>query len=193
MSAKTRVKVRVVWFAYEKKSLGPVTMGLLRPVDVYETEEVGNPVEVMLSVTEAISRRGKGDYVEVRVEGAGVVEVMGESPRYRAQRLLFPRPVRLRRLGVVRAGKARPAEGSGYAVIRLEDVEWINLDGEYYVYEGTLQASDDVLAVYLDTEEGPRILFNPAYERRLKDVLARPRASGGSQEGEPGGGGDSSP
>jgi len=186
--------VRVVWYAYEKLQVGPVTLGVLRPVRVYESEEAGSPVDIMLSIVEAATRRAQGDYLEVRVEGEGVVEWMGESPRYRAQRLLFPRPARLRRVGVLTREALEGAErGIGYVDVGLESVKWIPVGGEVYVYEGTLAAPDDVIAVYLDTDEGVRLVFNPAYERNLKAVLLQTGLGGGSQQGEPGSGGDSSP
>jgi len=184
----------VVWYAYEKLPFGPVTLGVLRPLRVYESEEAGSPVDIMLSIVEAATRRAQGDYLEVRVEGEGVVEVMGEAPKYRAQRMLFPRPARLRRVGVLtREALEGAGRGIGYVDVGLDSVEWVPVEGEVYVYEGTISAPDHVIAVYLDTDEGTRLVFNPAYERSLRAVLLQTGQAAGSPQDEPGSGGDSSP
>ncbi len=193
MPAKQKVKVRLTWYVYVKRQYGPVTLGVLVPGRRHESEEVGSPVEVMLSVVESASRKSMGDYLEVEVEGQGIVERMGESPKYRAQRLLFPRPARLRKVGILdREALNKASKGLGYIVFDKTSMKWFSVEEEVYVYEGTITAPEDVIAVYLETDEGGRLVFNPAYERRLKDVLLPDQSSREYHGDEPGQGGDSS-
>ena len=185
--------MRITWYVYEKREYGGVVLGVLVPIRSYESEEVGDPLQVMLSIVEATSRKSQGDYFEVEVEGGGVRRIMGEAPKYRAQRMLFPRPARLLRLGLLRRGTEPRLRGTGYVGFSKEDLEWITPGEEVYVYEGVIQAPDDVIAVYLETSEGGRLVFNPTLSRRLRDVLLPPGEGGQAENSEGGGGGDSSP
>ncbi len=170
---RAKVRVRVRWYIAEKKYFGPVELMVLRPAKEYVSEEVGHPVEVMLSIAERASRAKEGDYFEVTVETPGLVETMGESPRYRGQRLLFPRPARLVRVGVLTIDKV--GGEAEYARVPLDDFEWYNVEEELYVFEGTLQAGDDVVLVYIETEEGPRMIIPQGREKRLRDALSPPQ------------------
>lgn len=193
MSQRARVKVRITWYAYEKREYGGVVLGVLVPIRRYESEEVGDPLQVMLSVVEATSRKSQGDYFEVEVEGGGVRRIMGEAPKYRAQRMLFPRPARLLRVGLLRRSLEPKTRGVGFVGFSKGDLEWITVGDEVYVYEGVIQAPDDVVGVYLETSEGGRLVFNPTHARRLRDVLLPPGEGGQAGDSGPGEGGDSSP
>jgi len=195
---KQRVKARVLvrWFRYEKKRFGPVEIGVLVPYKSYESEEAGDPIQIMLSVVEAVSRSKEGDYFEVRVASPGREDVMGETPRYKGARLLFPYPARLRRVGVLRVDSIREAgqeAEADYFRVKREHYDWYDVKKEVYVYEGHIEAEDDVVSIYLETDEGPRIVVAPNYERKLKDVLPRPQPSQESHHSGDGSGGDSSP
>ncbi|MCE4619095.1 MAG: hypothetical protein F7C37_06620 [Desulfurococcales archaeon] len=193
MPQRTRVKVRITWYAYEKREYGGVVLGVLVPIRTYESEEVGDPLQVMLSIVEATSRKSQGDYFEVEVEGGGAKRIMGEAPKYRAQRMLFPRPARLLRVGLLRKGMEPRLRGAGYAGFSKDDLEWITPSEEVYVYEGVIQAPEDVIAVYLETSEGGRLVFNPTHARRLRDVLLPPATNGRAEDNEGGEGGGSNP
>jgi len=175
------VKVTVRWFEYEKKNYGKVELGVLRPVKVYESVEVGSPIEVLLSIIEKSTKSREGDYFEVKVEAPGIIEVMGESPRYRGQRALFPRPAKLNRVGILTSDKIASLTnktGGDYVTFKLDDLTWYVEKDEVYVYEGTMNAEDDVVAVYLDTSEGPRIIIPFGRDKILRDALSRQQSSG---------------
>ncbi|MEB3861017.1 MAG: hypothetical protein GSR84_02210, partial [Desulfurococcales archaeon] len=109
--AKGKVKVRVVWYKIQEEDYGGVSIEVLKPVKEYVTEEAGDPVDVILRVSEASSKASTGDYFEVIVEDRDVRRIMGEFPR-RGQRQrrgverILPRPARLLRVGLLRAGQA---------------------------------------------------------------------------------------
>lgn len=176
------VKVTIQWFEYVKKTYGGVELGVLKPAKKYESVEIGSPIEVLLAIIEKSSKSREGDYFEVKVEAPGIMEVMGESPRYRAQRPLFPRPARLKRVGILtreRITSSTSGTGGEYASFNLGDLEWFIEEDEVYVYEGVVNADDDVIIVYLDTSEGPRTIIPGGRDRILRDVLSRQQSSGG--------------
>jgi len=195
---RQRVKARVTirWFRYEKRRYGPVELGVLVPYKTHVSEEVGDPIQIMLSVVETVSRSKEGDYFEVRVSTPGREDIMGETPRYKGARQLFPYPTRLLRVGILRLGRIREAsqelEGDYFRVSK-DHYEWYDEDEEVYVYEGHVEAEDDVVSIYLETQEGPRIIIAPSYERKLKDVLPRPQPEQQSHHSGDGQGGGSSP
>ena len=166
--AKGKVKVRVVWYRVEEEDYGGVSIEVLRPVKEYSTEEAGDPVDVILRVSEASSKASTGDYFEVIVEDREVKRIMGESPR-RGQRqrkgvdMIFPRPARLLRVGILKSGQA---EGEGGSQFRLEDAEWHAPRGVVYVYEGRVRIGSNVDAVVVDTDAGREIIVRGRSRRR---------------------------
>lgn len=176
-----QVRVRVRWYSYERRTYGDVEIGVLKITDEEERVEHGSPIEVLLSVIEELSKTRKGDYFEVQVDAPGIVEVMGENPKYRGQRLLFPRPSRLYRVGILSRDKLSSLikdTGGDYASFKLDDLEWYVEKDEIYVYEGVLNAGENVVAVYLDTSMGPRMIIPSGRDRILQDVLSHPQSSG---------------
>ncbi|MCE4601504.1 MAG: hypothetical protein F7C38_08140 [Desulfurococcales archaeon] len=173
------VKVTIKWFISDKKTYGPVEIGVLRPGREYESVEVGSPIEILLNVIEKSTKSREGDYFEVTVEAPGIIEVMGESPKYRSQRMLFPRPARLVRVGILRSERigSLPSVSGDYIVFKRDDLEWYEEGEEVYVYEGSLQASEDVVLVYIETALGPRILIPPGREKFLRDALSHTLSS----------------
>ena len=67
--------------------------------------------------------------------------------------------------------------GGDYVTFKLDDLTWYVEKDEVYVYEGTMNAEDDVVAVYLDTSEGPRIIIPFGRDKILRDALSRQQSS----------------
>jgi len=167
-------KVRITWYSYEKKRFGPVEIGVLIPAKTYESVEVGDPIEIILSLVEKGSRNKEGDYYEVRVEGPGIIEIVGESPRYKSQRSLFLRPAKLRRIGVLLRDAVNSSGEGDYLQVSFDSFQWYDVDEhDYYIYEGVLNADDDVVAVLLDTSEGYRLIIPAGRDKLLRDALSR--------------------
>lgn len=99
----------------------------------------------------ATLQRYRNMLVEVDAEGKGFVLSMGEStepPEGLKPEMLFPRPSRLLRLGVVRDGTikwTRPRRGA-----------------HHYVYEGIVEIPRDADAVVIETERGRRVIKKPS-------------------------------
>ncbi|MCE4602307.1 MAG: hypothetical protein F7C08_04040 [Desulfurococcales archaeon] len=165
--AKGKVRVRVVWYKIQEEDYGGVLIEVLKPVKEYLTEEAGDPVDVILRVSEASSKASTGDYFEVIVEDRDVKRIMGESPR-RGQRRrsverIFPRPAKLLRVGILRVSQAGDEGGRQF---RVEDAEWHAPRGEVYVYEGRVRIDEGVAAVIVDTDAGREIIVRGRSRRR---------------------------
>lgn len=190
------MKIRVRRYKAEELEVGEVVLGVLRLKGEEEREASGNPLEVLLSTAEAEARgrRPDTDYYEVIVEDGETRRVLGEGPRYTWGRRLAFKPERLLRVGIVRRNALNPlvsappseeeleeaelaeklagGESVGAYVFKLDDVEWHDVEGEVYVYEGTLALRDpetsNVALVILETESGRRYLRVSRASRKSK-------------------------
>ncbi len=88
--------------------------------------------------------------VEVDVEGKGFALFLGESTEGEESLkpdLIFPRPARIIRVGVVKQGQvkwAKPKKGT-----------------QYYVFEGLVEVPKGADAVIVETDRGRRIITRP--------------------------------
>lgn len=157
--AKGKVRVKVVWYELSEIAYGGVSLEVLRPVKEYVTEEAGDPVDLILRVSEESSKASLGDYFEVIVEDREMRRIMGEAPRrgYKQKKgveRIFPRPSRLLRVGILK-GKSRV---EGAMELGIEDAEWHSPRANLYIYEGKVKLGDDVVALIIDTENGRSII-----------------------------------
>ncbi|MEB3780392.1 MAG: hypothetical protein GSR85_09235 [Desulfurococcales archaeon] len=155
---REKLRVTVKWYTADTITIGGVSIGVLKPSKVVESVEIGDPIDTMLRIAEDNARLKKGDYFEVVVEGSEIREIIGETPRYRWSRPLFPVPSRLRRIGIVRVSDVKESIEGGFFTFTRDDVEWHTVEEEIYVYEGKLEAPSDVLFVILDTDRGLRMV-----------------------------------
>lgn len=148
-----REKLSVTIRIYEESELElpGVTLGVLRLTSEKTLDAIGDPIDVLMRVSEEQARAKKGSYVEVIVAGSDATYVMGEAPRYRWRRKLTMRPERLLRVGIVRQGIIGGSE-KGLQRFRLEDIEWHDVPEGTYVFEGKLEADEDVILIVLETE-----------------------------------------
>jgi len=171
--------VRVRGFKVGDLAVGPVKIEVLKVAEERSWKESGDPLEAMAAVADAY--RGKHDYVEIEVsglEGEPRVVLLGVSPQYRGKKPLFPRPARLYRLGVLREATVRRGgfDEKGYAELKVDgDLEWYNIGGEVYVFEGAVEAEPDVVYIVVDTEYGrrwvrvyPKIILRQASQQAEK-------------------------
>jgi len=157
--ARQRVKVRIVSYRRTTVRAGDVKIEALKPASVEEREERGDPREILVRLVEESARRREEGFTEVSVEAGDVREFFGDSPRQGGGRMIYPRPARLLRIGLVRLESlARKAGGGGSIDLGDEDVEWHRTRGEVYVYEANIEAPPDVALVIVDTSEGRRIV-----------------------------------
>ncbi len=179
--------VRVRIFRAEMARLGPLKLEALRVVEEKTWRESGDPLETLAAVADA--HRGKAGYVEIEVLGLDKeprVVVLGVSPQYEGRKPLFPRPARLLRIGVLRESvvRARGFDEKGYAEIRVEDdIEWVNVDSKLYVFEGVVEAEQDVMYVIVDTEYGrkwvrvyPRLILRQASQQPQQQASQAPQS-----------------
>ncbi|MCE4612721.1 MAG: hypothetical protein F7C07_02670 [Desulfurococcales archaeon] len=190
--ARQKVKARIVSYKRSRVRAGDVKLEALKPARVEELEERGDPREVLMKLVETSTRRGDADFIEVSVEAGDVKEFFGDSPRHAGGRMLYPRPARLLRVGVVRVKRLAEA-GSGAVELKEGDVEWHTVRGNIYVYEARIEAPDDVALVIIDTSEGRRVVkIQRSLTRRIFSQT-QGRQAGESQSSGSGSGGGSSP
>ena len=178
LMARTRVRIKVTWYRVAELKFNGVTLEVLQPVKTYETEEVGDPIDIMLKVSEENSKSSVGDYFEIIAEDREVKRFMGEtvkrlSRQKRGIEKIFPRPSRLLKLGVVEKQDKEGVQSSGMISIRMEDVKWYTPRRVVYVYEGRVTFSSDTLALIVDTEHGRSILVK---SRDRKRRASRPQS-----------------
>lgn len=185
------VSVLVRCFKAETARIGGVGLLLHRLVSSDSLKETGDVYDAIAGITEAYLKERGCDLVEVEVEGSQARIIHGDSREYQGPRLLFPRPSRLYRLGVLRGSALTRVEG--YYVVDEGGIEWYEPGKDYYVYESRLEAPDDVIYVIIDSEHGRR------WVRTLRHAITRLSSQtpqgrgGGSPESGGGQGGDSSP
>ncbi len=162
--AKKTSKVNIRVFEPVKLEFrGGLKIGALRVVKEYSVEEKGDALDVLIRVVERLAIAGES-FFEARVEGS-TLEVMGEAPEQGSSGnkvLLAGYPSRLKRIGVLRYEDLSPLEGGidAYAVT-LDKVKWYRPRGEYYVFEGELEAPSDVYLLVVETESDRRIIRVP--------------------------------
>ena len=153
---KAIISVRV--FKPEILRVGKVILQAYVPVeDRSRIEEVSlktrrDDIEALLSKVYKIKRElnmKEEALVEIEVEGKGFALHVGERKGEKDKAaLLFPRPARLLKIGLMKEGKIR-----WYRVPR---------DKEYYVYEGYIEVPEDVQVIILETDAGTRVVHKSA-------------------------------
>ena len=187
------VKLIVRCFKASEARVKGVRLTLLKLESVDHFEESSDAYDAIAGITEAYTKEKGCDYVEVEVEGHHSRILYGDSREYQGSRMLFPRPARLYRLGLLRSDNPRLRRVEGYYVIEDSSIEWYRPRGKYYVFESKVEAPEEVLYIIVDTEYGRRWI------RTQRHVIARlssqtPQEPGREPpESEPSGGGDSSP
>lgn len=179
-----RFRLTIKVYDSETIDLGGVRLSVLRLRERVASEESGDKVDAVLRAVERESRKPRGSYFEVEAEEGEHRIIMGESPRYPGSRMLFPRPARLLRVGVLRAGDlaSRRSDGGG-AALPADRISWHEPPGEFYVYESKVEAPGDVLLLIIDTDLGRR------YLRLQRASTLRQSSRPRGRQGPPGGGG----
>ena len=182
VTVESEVKVLVRRFRRDTIDLGGVSLGVLRLVSENIERRKGDPVDVLYSIIEKIDRGSVDSLVEVTVSDSRsyiIGEVLEEAEG--RPRLLFPRPARLIRAGVVRIGALELAGKSSMYVVKGVSAALRSVGRNVYVYEGIVKSDDkDVYLVVLDTEFGRRIIRvapGAIVSRLVQHVLSRPEQS----------------
>jgi len=116
-------------------------------------EEVGESSEgaladalfkLLLREKRSLAKEREGGLVEVSCRAKDVVVAVGEAPSGEggSGQLLFPRPAKLKRVGLWSGG----------------EVKWVSVGGSYYVYDGYVEAPRGVEVVLLETDRGTKVL-----------------------------------
>ncbi len=157
---KKKVKAIMKTMFYEPSltRVGRTVIKVYQPLEdasSIEEIEISTSREVLSALEERMERARKEaskmnadkSFMEISIEGKGFALHKGEYRGISAEpkeKMLFPRPARLRALGLLKK------EG---------EIEWLrqSFRKELYVYEGEIEYPKDYIGVILDTEYGRRV------------------------------------
>ncbi|HIE54930.1 MAG TPA: hypothetical protein EYP90_07090 [Chromatiaceae bacterium] len=180
------LKVKV--FKPAELTVGPVRLKVLELVDEkWEEVKVSSKGQLLSRLydlasqqTYAVKRSIEEGYVVAAAEGGGMTVTDGEGVIKGARRLLWSFPAKLIAVGVARAGMLASPEAA-----TVDELEWYRVegDGEYYVFEGDVEAADDdVVLVILRTEAGDRYIVLATEEARARILKALPERRRGKRK-----------
>ena len=177
-----QLNVTIMRFRRVPVTIGDVRLTLLKLEGREERQVYGDPLEVVARIMEE-ELKSNVDYVLLEVSGHGFRSYFGEGSRSGGIQL-FPKPSRLRRIGLVRSSKLEL--GAGYYRFRESDIEWFGVGEEYYVYDSIVEAPEDVIFLVVDTVDGRSITMiqhslKPSQSYQLPSQQDQP---GESSEGE---------
>ncbi|MFN4046552.1 MAG: hypothetical protein ACK4H7_04350 [Acidilobaceae archaeon] len=151
------VVLKIRRFTRDSLSFRDLRINVLRLREVEERQVSGDPLDAALGILEEESKASGPGYVVVEVQSPRGRSLMGEVLGESRGSLLFPKPSRLRRVGVVRVNVLSSRIESGIVKLRDSDVEWFNVEGEdVYVFDSPVEAPEDIAYVIVDTEDGRR-------------------------------------
>lgn len=151
------VVLKIRRFTRDSLSFRDLRINVLRLREVEERQVSGDPLDAALGILEEESKASGSGYVVVEVQSPRGRSLMGEVLGESRGSLLFPKPSRLRRVGVVRVNVLSSRIESGIVKLRDSDVEWFNVEGEdVYVFDSPVEAPEDIAYVIVDTEDGRR-------------------------------------
>jgi hypothetical protein len=166
------VKIRI--FDNDVLDLPELKLGVLKLLEERVLEASGDPIDVLMRISEEESRSKKGSYIEIEVKSLSATYILGESPRYKWRRKLTFKPERLLRVGILQKKPDKPISMMSF---KLNDVKWYEVprDERIYVFEGNIDLkTDDVFLIILDTEEG-RSYIRPVSSLRLRKSSQTPQ------------------
>lgn len=159
---KKDLKVKIKIYIDEILEFPVIRLGVFRLVDEKTLEASGDPIDVLMRISEEESRSKKGSYIEVEVISPEAAYVVGETPRYKWRRKLAFSPERLLKVGVLRRKDFNKETVENFS---LNDLEWYGVpkDSKFYVFEGLLEPKvNDIILVVLETDRG-RNYLKPVY------------------------------
>ena len=173
--SKRDLKIRIRIFNEEILELPTLRLGVLRLAEERVLEASGDPIDVLMRISEEESRSRKGSYIEVEVLSPETVYIVGESPRYKWRRKLTFKPEQLLKVGVLRRHNLN--ENEYIRKFNLNDLVWYSIpkDKKVYVFEGVVEPKvDDIVLVVLETAEG-RSYLKPVYASKPTKFSQTPR------------------
>ncbi len=151
------VVLKIHRFARDSLNFGSLKIHVLRLKEVEERQVSGDPLDAALGILERESRASGPGYVMVEVQSPGSRSFMGEVLGESRGSLLFPKPSKLKRVGIVRVDVLSSRIESGIVKLRDSDIEWFNVEGEdVYVYDSPVEAPEEIAYIVVDTEDGRR-------------------------------------
>ncbi|MCC6044553.1 MAG: hypothetical protein LM584_04605 [Desulfurococcaceae archaeon] len=152
----TDIKIRR--FTRETITVADVRLSVLKLVEEEGRQVYGDPLEAVARILEEEPRNQDLDYVVVEVQDQNSKRIIGEGFKRRGGILLYPKPVQLKRVGIVRAQTLKPTGETGYYRFREEEIEWYNIEDEkVYVYDLAVEAPQDIVFLVVETSDGRSI------------------------------------
>ncbi|MDM7274969.1 MAG: hypothetical protein P3X22_002440 [Thermoprotei archaeon] len=151
------IVLKIRRFMRDSLSFGGLRLHVLRLREVEERQVSGDPLDAALGILEEESKAPGPGYVVVEVQSGRGKSIMGEVLGESRGSLLFPKPSRLRRVGIVRVDALSSRVESGIVRLKESDIEWFNVEGEdVYVFDSPLEAPENIAYVIVDAEDGRR-------------------------------------
>ncbi|AFZ70531.1 hypothetical protein Calag_0789 [Caldisphaera lagunensis DSM 15908] len=155
-SKEQKFKAIVQWFKKETIDLEEISFDGYKLINVEEIESKEDPLNFLYNLAEEKRKEKKGDFFVINVESLETKYVFADGVKDRG-RLLYNIPIKLKRVGLIKKNQLKMSP-EGYFIFKNDDIKWIDISNEIYIYYGTLKANDDIELVVLDTEKDKRII-----------------------------------
>ncbi len=155
-SKEQKFKTVVQWFKKESVNLGEISFDGYKLVNMEEIEGKGDPLNFLYSLAEGKRKEKKGDFFIINVESMETKYVFADGMKDKS-RLLYNIPIKLKRVGLIKKDKLKMGS-EGYFIFKNDDIKWIDINDDIYIYYGILKANDDIELVIFDTDKDRRII-----------------------------------
>jgi hypothetical protein len=153
-----KYKVTIQWFKRDMIVLNDVSFQIYKLISKEENEGKGDPLNVLYKLAEEEkNKKNKGDFFIITIESIETKYVIADGIKDRNTRLLYNIPTRLNKVGLITKDKLKLGP-EGYFILKNNDIKWIDINEELYVYDGPLKSNEDIELIIFDTDKDRRVI-----------------------------------
>ncbi|MFP3144623.1 MAG: hypothetical protein RXQ93_06385 [Caldisphaera sp.] len=153
-----KYKVTIQWFKRDMIDLNDVSFQIYKLISKEENEGKGDPLNVLYKLAEEEkNKKNKGDFFIITIESIETKYVIADGIKDRNTRLLYNIPTRLNKVGLITKDKLKLGP-EGYFILKNNDIKWIDINEELYVYDGPLKSNEDIELIIFDTDKDRRVI-----------------------------------
>ena len=153
-----KYKVTIQWFKRDMIDLNDVSFQIYKLISKEENEGKGDPLNVLYKLAEEEkNKKNKGDFFIITIESIETKYVIADGIKDRNTRLLYNIPTRLNKVGLITKDKLKLG-AEGYFILKNNDIKWIDINEELYVYDGPLKSNEDIELIIFDTDKDRRVI-----------------------------------